>query len=377
VEARKANHKSVSARTQEKHFLRKEHMREKCFMNIQTFLRDKTILLCLMFFALAFSVSLYVSVAYLKPLGADIVFHLDVVDAYLRGENGMFAAHVMEINHMPYPPLFHLMLLSWQALGLHFIFIRAIQAFLYPSCLLFILLIIYKFGDKNQVFFAGLALLGSMAYVDAVLQIRPESFDVLLWLILVYATLTNKGKLGIASAVLGIYNHSFGSLALSGGALLFKHRWKQILAVAVLGAPIIIITFMYIPSMFGKWLGLYASPQAREFQNNFLSFSFTYLGALFAGLPIAVYEAFKWRTLTPLHKVALLTVASALVMIPIWRDRYYAYVSIPLAVLVSGFCASKANRWLRLFVAVYVMMFFALTYASLWVSNLYGYWDFH
>lgn len=349
-------------------------------MNITQTLRDKAIILCLLFFFLALSVSAYASIAYPKPIGVDILFHLDVVDAYLRGENGMFAAHVMEINHMPYPPLFHMMLLPFRALGLDNGFIRLLQALMYPGCLLFALLLVRKYGSTRQVLFLGLALLGSMAYVDATLQIRPETFDVLFFLILVYATLKEQVKLGVASAVLGIYNHSFGSIALNGGALLFKRNWKRILAIAVLASPIIVITFMYIPSMFGKWVGAYASPQARQFCTNWLGFTVEYLGALLPALPIAVYEALRWKTLSPLNKIMLLTVASSLIMVPIWYDRYYHYVSIPLAVLLGDFCSKRWSGWrsiIQLVVIGYVVVLCLFLQVNLLATNLLGYWDFH
>ncbi len=328
-------------------------------------------------FALALMVSLYASIFYSKPVGADIWFHFDVVKVYLHGGNGMFASHVMEINRIPYPPLFHFLLLPSALLGIENQFARALQAFIYPGCLLATLLLIERFnGNKLNMLTAGLALLGSWSYLDATFQIRPESLDMIFWLILTYAILTAKTKLTIASVVAGIYNHGFPIIAFNGGTLLWKKAWRQILIIALLALPILAVSAFYLLGFAEKWIVTPASAQSRSFIANPLLFMFNYLGAEMIAIPIAIYAVFKWRSLNPLAKISLVTVASSLVLVPLWNDRFFQYASIPLAILVGDF-AGKNHTLLRWYVVLFVAVFFVNVYVQLWNSNLNGLWDIH
>lgn len=342
---------------------------------------SKNLIVLIVFFALTFSVSLYTSTVYQKPIGADIVFHLKIVDAYLQGQNGMFAAHVMEINQIPYPPLFHMILLPSVALGVGNTFLLALQALLYPVCLLITIRIVqvHGYGNKHAII-AATALLGSFAYLDATFQIRPESLDILLWLIVLYSALTVKPKLMVASSILGIYNHSLPSLILNGGILLKNWTWKRAAIIILASLPIIALSAIYLAPMLGKWVGTPASPQARQFLTNFPAFTFNYLGALLIGLPITAYEVYKWKALNPLAKYSVLTVVTSLLLLPVWYDRYYQYVSIPLAILIGDFMLTRKGKiWIALlaYMAFFIVFFFALKYGSLWVSNFQGGWDIH
>lgn len=328
-------------------------------------------------FTIALTISACASIFYAKPVGADIWFHLDIVKVYLAGGNGMFAANVMAINRIPYPPLFHMLLLPSVALGVGNEFARVLQTFIYPGCLLATLLLIERYGfGKTHMLVSGFALLGSFAYVDATFQIRPESLDMIFWLIFAYALLSAKGKLTVASVVAGVYNHSFPVLAHTGGPLLWNRNRKQILAITVISLPILIISAVYLASFTGKWFMTPASPQAASFLNNTFTFSLIYLGSLAIGIPVAVYSVLKWHSLTQLSKISLLTIASSLLLIPLWYDRFYQYVSIPLAILTGEFAVAVKSPW-RWYVLLFVGAFAVSTLSTLWVSNMNGLWDIH
>jgi hypothetical protein len=324
-------------------------------------------------FLLALSVSAYASIVYPKPIGADIAFHIDIARAYLQGQNGMFMEQVMRVNQMPYLPLFHMFLVPGLAFNAELEFIRLLQALLYPTCLLLAMILARQNNLSPSI--VGLSLLGSAAYMDATLQVRPETLDILLWLCLIFFFLSNETKWGLLTAVLGIYNHSFASISLNGGELLSWKNRRMIFLYVLASLPIIVVSLWFLPGMLRTWVGVPASDQAYQFIHNWFGFSFIYLGALFIAVPICVYEGLKWKTLNRLALASLVTVASSLIMIPVWYDRFYHYASVPFALLLSNFVASHRNA--RLAILGYVVFWFIIQYSSMWLTNAVGAWDFH
>ncbi len=329
----------------------------------------------LLIFALAFSVTLYAGIMF-HPVGADIQFHLDIARAYLRGENGMFAPFVLEINKMPYPPVTHLLLLPSVALNLYDPFIRFLEILSYPCALLFSMVLAKRYGKGTfHAVIVGLALIGSAAYLDLTFQIRPETLDAFLWLGLTFAFLSDRKWLQVASGILGAYSHGLASLAVNGGQILYGRNKRTLLIVTLASLPIVLISIFYIVPMFSKWAGVPVSSQARMFLTDWPAFTFSYLGALSLALPIVIYQVYKWKTQTLLTKLSLVTLASSLLLLPIWYDRYYHYASIPLALCLGDFAVS--HKKLALIILAFTIYFFVLGYLHLWLVNILGLWDVH
>ena len=217
--------------------------------------------------------------------------------------------------------------------------------------------------------------MGSMAYVDATFQIRPETLDMFLWLGLTVALLLGKFKSSIVFSVLGVYNHGLASLAMNGLPILSTRNKKLILIITLASLPIVILSFMYLVPMLGTWMNVAVSEQARQFMNDWAWFTYSYLGSLLLGLPVAFYMLIKWKTLTSLSKLCLLTLASSLIMIPVWYDRYYHYASMPLALLLGTFTVE--HRKLAIAIIAFAVYFLVVTYAKLWIANFMGLWDIH
>ena len=70
--------------------------------------RKKLLFLSPIWLSLIFSVAL--AVYYMKPIGEDIWFHLQIAEAWSQGKDGMIQPFVLALNKMPYPPLLHLIL---------------------------------------------------------------------------------------------------------------------------------------------------------------------------------------------------------------------------------------------------------------------------
>jgi len=311
-----------------------------------------------------------------RPVGADIQFHLDIVRTYLRGENGMFAPFVLDINRMPYPFLFHVLLLPSVALNLYDPFIRLLEVLSYPCALLFSMVLAKRYGKGTfHAVIVGLALIGSAAYLDLTFQIRPETLDAFLWLGLTFAFLSERKWLQITSGILGAYSHGLASLAVNGGQLLFKGNKRTILIVTLACLPIVLISIFYIAPMFMKWAGVPASSQARMFLTDWPAFTFSYLGALSLALPVVFWQIKEWKTQTLLTKLSIVTLTSSLLLLPIWYDRYYHYATIPLAFCLGDFACS--HKKLAIIILAFTIYFFILDYSHLWLVNILGLWDVH
>lgn len=277
---------------------------------------------------------------------------------------------------MPYPPLFHFLLLPSVALNVYDPFIRFLEILSYPCALLLAMILAKRYGKGTfHAVIVGLALIGSAAYLDLAFQIRPETLDAFLWLALTFAFLSEKKWLQITSGILGAYSHGLASLAVNGGQILFKGNKRTILIISLATLPIALLSMFYVVPMFSKWVGVPVSSQARMFLTDWPAFTFSYLGALSLALPIVFWQLYKWKTQTLLTKLSLVTLASSLLLLPIWYDRYYHYAAIPLAFCLGDFATS--HKKLAVVIFAFIMYFFVLAVIHLWLVNLLGLWDVH
>jgi hypothetical protein len=288
----------------------------------------------------------------------------------------MFAPFVMQINRMPYPPIFHFMLIPSVALGVGLDFVRWLQAFSYPVALLLAMLFAKRFGlGERHAVITGLALLGSNAFLDAAFQIRPETLDVFVWFLLTYAFIVGSRKLAMISSVLGVYSHSFASLAMNGGEILFKAKRKTLLLISIASLPMVVVSLWFLPSMLSRWVGVPVSSQARLFLTDFPIFTLSYLGGLVVALPIVFYQLKHWSKLTFLSQLCIATLASSLIVLPVWYDRYYHYASIPLALVLGEFAGE--HKKLYAVIIASVLFFVIVNQSYYWLCNFYGLWDIH
>ena len=289
----------------------------------------------------------------------------------------MYNSQIMSMNRMPYPPLWPMLMVPFLATGLLNIYLRIVQALLYPTVLLFAVWLAIRFGKGNlHGLIVGLALLATPAYMDMTIQVRPESLDALLWLILTFALLTDKYKTTIAATVLGAYNHSFASLFFNGGSVLAQKNKRQILTIVLLVAPIVGISLYYIVGYTQKMFLVAQGPQASWFLHSPVTFLGGYFGVLTLGLAFLVYQLFTWKQQTKLNKLCAFTILSCTPLLIIWLDRWTNYISIPMAILMGSF-VSEHRKTLWFMVPLLAMYLFLTYIATVWFCNMVGGWDFH
>jgi hypothetical protein len=218
-------------------------------------------------------------------------------------------------------------------------------------------------------------LLGGWAFMDGALQVRPESLDLLLYPLMLFALMTTKKKSFAVMAIATIYSHGPAALSniygLAANQLSF-FKWRKTMIICVIIAlPIIILSLVYLPGAFLKWGGASPTenPQELEFWTN-PAFIPIYAGACLLGVPFLFAK----------HKTAfesLLTwgFVGNLVMLPLWADRWLHYSSIPLAMLAGMGIArlSGKKRVVAVLVVVSLYMIYYMTFIHL--SAMGNWWQ--
>lgn len=320
---------------------------------------------------LALAISCSISLRYMAPIGYDFSFHLEIARVWSRGELGMLSDLPMRVNKMPYPPLFHLILVPSVWLNIEIEFAAVLQAFFYPLAVASMMWLWWK-KDKMSSLVAGLLVMGSYAFFDRSIQVIPQALDMILLPLIIYYSLHGNRRFIPLSALL-IYNHGLVSLALLGGLYVWEWRKQRIKNVAyslLQALPIIAISAYYFLDAFSRFTGSYETLQELQFWTNPL-FSLSYLRLLFLGIPLAIYLLIaelphRLKDLSDLEKISLLTLGSMLVLVPSWADRFLQFSTIPLTILlvetISRAKQPKRDLWL------YGVLFsFIIFYATLWI----------
>lgn len=328
---------------------------------------DKWTFGSLLVILLMFAYGCAVAILYTYPIGADIHFHIYVANYYAHGENGMFSPYVMAINRFPYPPIFHLLFVPSIWLGIQLEFAKVLQIILYTATITTSIYLMRNQRGKEAALLTGLLLLSCIGYWDRTLQAIPQTFDMLLFPLILQAYLTKKTWHYLLLSGLIIYAHGPAAIALIGGTALLgimQKRWKQTAILIAIILPIILVSLPYYQGAMTSWSGGDDTPQETNFLGNPLLFTYAFVGLLGMGFVpfIQKLQPSKWHLSTDLEKLSILTIISLLPMLILWPDRLLAgYIQLPLAYLlvsvVSVWKSKEGKPMNKLFLFLFAMVF--------------------
>lgn len=327
---------------------------------------------------LAGMLSVAISVAYPVPIGYDFVnFHIKVAESYARGENGMFCDLVMRSNAIPYPPLFHLLLVPSVWMGAGLLFGRILQALFLPLAILTSTWVMSKEHSNEVAMYVGLLLVSSRGYLDSVIQVIPHAINSILLPIAFYSVLRKKSWLFVVVASAMVYTHGLYSIAVLGGMvllLLWKREWKTVGALALVTLPILIITGIWLTSGVGNWMRGFATEPERALFRIPIQFTILYIGGLAFVLPLMFYKLVYWKKQTSLEQLSLATFLSMMVMVVPVPDRFLQYASIPLAIIASLSLARFREK--KYIVPIVIAVFCWFYYVQWMILLTNSYWIF-
>jgi hypothetical protein len=311
-------------------------------------------------------------------IGVDVYFHLRITESWASGHLGMFAPLVMQVNHSPYPPLFHFLLVPGIWMGLEIQWVTWVQVLFMPLAVASFMFLAYKLYGATLAFYAGFLVLGCTAYLDRVVQPQPQALDFILLPLAFYGFLFLKRKGYVVASVLMVWNHGLASLSALGGTLLGylqRRDWKVIIAFLIGSSVILALTLVYLIPTLSHFQSATVNTQEWDFWHLPLFVPF-YLGFLIIGFPIAIYRTFQWTTnrkyVSAIDKLSLLTIASTAIMIPIWADRWIQYASIPLALLLLSQVNSAGQKARMLWFMAIIFFYFANGTFALSIRLLIG-----
>lgn len=320
----------------------------------------------------------YLALAWQYPNGRDIWFHILAARAWYKGL-GFTSPVVMDINGMPYAPLFHFMFVpfvSSEQLAVNFS--KIVQTIIYPLGLAATALVTAKFqGKKAGLITAG--LLCGTYYSWTMMQTKPESITLILFPVLLYATLQQKSKTWIATATTMFYIYSPIALAFTLGPAAYmldkNKKDKRVWITLLLIAPILLyqLTFMISTYFYGRWLRIGDLGMQGEFAD-FLKYPWFFIiigiGLSTLGLIYIPRMIQKWNTQTEYTKLLLYSTVFFLIMIPSWYDRVFTFECLPLAIFTASFISKRKPVILYVFlVCLVVQMFLMLTNPVWWMSK--------
>jgi hypothetical protein len=289
------------------------------------------------------------------PNGRDIWFHILVAHAWRLGLNGMASPVVLDINFIPYPPLFHFLLVPF-ALDLN----ASIQAarflgvFLYPLSVLSWTLLIRKYAGSELALTFSLAIIGTYFSFSQMMS-KPESLALLVLPIAVWAFLENRTWSFVAIGAALAYIYSPFSLVLIAGLLGYslKKSWSSIKvwATAAFSAPMFIYQASFIKSNFtGRWISVGDKgilPETVEFLFNPIGFLLSAFGISLMSFVLIPYSFYKWKEQSRLTKAMLATFLGMLVVWPIWYQRVFSFIMLPCAYITALFIQRQQNRLVK------------------------------
>jgi hypothetical protein len=316
---------------------------------------DKATIGIIVLFILLIIYMTYLTFTSPYPDGRDVWFHIDFARAWFKGTNGMTIQIVMDVNGIPYPPLFHLILAPFcysQASAL--LATQFMQLIFYPLGVVLLALLVRKYmGSKTALIFA-LAITGTY-YAFGQMQVKPESLELLFYPVAFWAVMENKTKTFIASTTVMFYTHSPISIALVAGFLIYLFRknrkdvkvWASIVACA----PIILyqVQFIFSNAMLKRWVlrgDLGIINETQQFYANPLFWLLSGLGINLIAFGYLVYAPTVWNKLSEFMKVTLYSLAGMTVIIPIWYQRTMSFATMPFAI-ITAYLISQAKPYMK------------------------------
>lgn len=296
------------------------------------------------------------------PIGADIQFHLSSLG-----------------NWLSYPPLFRVILLP--SIYLNNNYLLCLQVLLFSLAVFSLTYVMRRLqGDWLISPLVSLIALGSYAYVDRAIQLNPQVLDFILLPIVIYASIKNRRWLFASSSILMFLNHSLVAIPILGGVFAYELRKWRKEEIVLLGAIIVTLTFPLL-----SWLYPMIAPTIFTFQNNQerlfwaspIIFMLTYQGLPLIGYFTSLWGSDKkewWTEKSEVNKLCLFTLASLILMLPLWADRFVQYSTIPLSILLASYISHLKDRTKTIWITV-VIVFFIIFYLQLWTWLLGGMFD--
>jgi hypothetical protein len=326
--------------------------------------------------AFVFVLCVFIITSMELPLGSDAYFHLKLSQLYGQGNFTGAFNFVQQVNQQPfYPPLYHFMILPVSMSGDPYTGLRLLEMIFLPLTFAATAWVMWKLVSPKAALITGLVMLGSWSFMDGAIQARPESLDLLLFPLIVYAAVKAKKKWFSALSIITVYNHGFAALTNVIGIALnrFKQKsWrKTLIAATIIIIPIILLSLYYMEGSMKQW----ATYTPTENPQEALFWTYPPWIPFYAGITLlGIIFCFK-KGKTELETVLKWSILGNLVMLPFWADRWLQYSSMPWAMLVG----TAISRWhgKKLYVALAVIAIGAWIYISffLMISVNGGWWQ--
>jgi hypothetical protein len=314
-----------------------------------------------------FSLITFIISAQPKPVGSDPYFHLELGTLYTQGNfTGAWNLMFNTISYF-YPPLFHIIIDGPIALSSNpYLGLKIAECLFMPLTYLTTTWLIWKYSGAKAAFITGITLLGSISFIDGTLQARPESLDLLIFPIIIYAVLETKKKTaGILSALI-VWSHGLAAISSIFGIFIYKlfdKQWrKTLLLITIAVAPVIILSFIYFEGAIQFWLLGQTSttnPQNYLFWHNPFPWIIYYCGLTLLGIPFL----FK-KNKTQLELLLTYAFIGNSFMVIFWADRWLHYATIPLAALYG----IGISRWHG--TKLYLALTFSAAITIIYIINL-------
>ena len=300
-----------------------------------------------------------------QPIGSDVYYHLHLGQLYMKGDfNGAWNLMFHSISFF-YPPFFHVFIDGPIALSSNPYFnLQILECLFLPLTFLASVCLVRKYTSAKAALLTGFALLASWSFIDAALQARPESLDMLLFPIVIYAVLEAKKKTAGLTATIMVWSHGFAAISSLLGVFIYKLRdktWRKTLLLITLAvSPIIILSFIYFEGAIHFWLLGQTSttnPQNWMFWHQPFPWLLYYAGLSLWGIPF-LFRRHK----TQLETLLTYAFLGNTFMLIFWADRWLHYAALPWAMLY-GIGIAKLHGW-----KLYLMLAVSIGYVVLYVS---------
>lgn len=318
---------------------------------------------------ITFILTVMIAVTTRLPMAEDISFHLEIAKDYYQGRS---MSEVMEETKIPYPPLFHYILLIGIWLKIPLLFPLMIQVFLYPLALLSVGLVSKKCLSWKHSVLIVLFLIGSWGFMDRTIQVQPQAFDMILFPLSVYFFLEKKKIMFILNSAVMFQIHSYYSLVLfSAFCLYFLFRRKNIDIIVISLVTFIPVLLMTYPALLEKFDYTMATTESQEKATKNPMFILLYLGSMSVFAIPALFTA-DYKDDFLFLVLCWLIVLSILFILLL--DRWITYITLPLSILCSVFVLKIKNDTIRTMLISAVVMVAILYIGSYFQQTILGGW---
>ena len=317
-------------------------------------------LILLLILSLILLLTLFIAISCKLPMAEDITFHLDVAYDYYTGSS---VSQVLQKIRMPYPPLFHFLLmptflfksLSW---------VMFLQIIFYPLAFLTTFHLVRLGLSSKHAMITVLLLIASYGFFDRTVQVQPQAIDMILFPLAAYSFFKERKLMFTLLNAVMFFCHSFFGMLLFGSFILFwifKRRGLGMILIA--GLTMLPVLLMTYPVIIDK---LNVATTIRESQNTAVRekpmFALMYLGAVTVFLPL-LPTLWKDVRKNDFLLFAVCWLAALTPMLFTITDRYITYAVVPLSILASAYIINMKPTARGIFVSfVWIMAGVMLIY---------------